>query len=245
MGFLWIAISLGFLGSFHCVGMCGPIAMALPVHHLGWFKKILGILTYNLGRSLTYAAIGSLFGLLGQGFVMIGLQRYLSISLGIFILASVFIPQHVISKYKISNRIFQFFNQIKNNISSLFSRQKFSSLFFIGVLNGLLPCGLVYMSMAGAVASGNILNGALFMFFFGLGTLPLMLSVSWFSHLISLSFRSTVRKLVPYVMSVMAVMLILRGMNLGIPYLSPSYTISESTDATHTKVDFKCHPVKP
>ncbi|MEO8760912.1 MAG: sulfite exporter TauE/SafE family protein [Bacteroidia bacterium] len=221
MQFLIAAISLGFLGSFHCIGMCGPIALSLPVHQESFIKKTTSIFLYNIGRATTYAIMGALFGLIGQGFSLINLQQILSITLGCMVLLAVLLPQSITSKYKIATVFYNFFAQLKNKIGKLFKQKQYSSLFSIGLLNGLLPCGLVYMAIVGAMATANVLQGAIFMAVFGLSTIPLMFSVSYFSNVISLKFRTGIRKTIPFMLSAMAVLLILRGMNLGIPYVSP------------------------
>jgi len=217
------AISLGLLGSFHCVGMCGPIALALPVHQYSPFKKYIGILLYNLGRVVTYSLLGLLFGLLGQSFFIGGFQQALSISIGIMLLFSVFI-----SKVQWFNKpsfgfIYSFVNTIKLELGNLFNRKELHYLFLIGILNGLLPCGLVYLGIAGAVATGHYLNGAEFMMYFGIGTIPVMYAVAFLGQFITLRYRNLIRQLMPYVVSVMAILLIVRGLNLGIPYLSPQF----------------------
>jgi sulfite exporter TauE/SafE len=222
------AITLGILGSFHCLGMCGPIALALPVHHQRPIKKFLSVLLYNLGRATTYSAFGFLFGLLGQGFFVGGFQQTLSVSIGTIILISV-IYSMLFSKglFKM-NAINGFVLKLKSKFGDLFRVRSTSALFLIGLLNGLLPCGLVYVAIAGATATGHFLNGALFMFVFGLGTIPMMLSLSMFGQFMQVKYRNLVRKTVPVFVSAMAILMILRGLNLGIPYISPKIVETEN-----------------
>lgn len=215
------AISLGFLGSFHCVGMCGPIALTIPVKRTSSFSIITGSLLYNFGRIVTYASMGFLFGLLGQGFELAGWQNVLSVFLGVVILLFLFIPRFSILSFQ-SGLISQLLGKLKSQMRELFGTHTMSSLLFIGVLNGLLPCGLVYLGIAGAIATGTAMKGALFMAFFGLGTFPSMIAITVARDYITIRFRTIIRKVVPVFVGVMAIMLILRGMNLGIPYLSPS-----------------------
>lgn len=215
------AISLGFLGSFHCVGMCGPIALALPVNHQSYLMKWIGILSYNLGRMFTYALLGSLFGLIGQGLFIAGYQQSVSIVLGVAMLIMVLLPNSYFSKYKFTGFIYSGISKLKSSLSLLLKKGSLGTLFFLGTLNGLLPCGLVYMGIAGSIATGSSLNGALFMAMFGLGTLPAMVSLSMLGNVISLNFRNRIKKAMPVVVVATALLLILRGMNLGIPYVSP------------------------
>lgn len=218
--FLLAAISLGFLGSFHCIGMCGPIALAIPVKRTSPLSVIGGSLVYNSGRIITYALMGLLFGLLGQGIVLAGWQNVLSIVLGVLILTMLFVPN--ISLLPKMGPVLNLLNSLKGHIRKLFGIHTMQSLLFIGLLNGLLPCGLVYLGIAGSIATGDAVNGALFMAAFGLGTFPAMIAITAVRDYINIRFRERVRKVVPVFVGMMAIMLILRGMNLGIPYISPS-----------------------
>lgn len=233
------ALSLGFLGSFHCVGMCGPIALALPVHSKSNVFKIAGISVYNLGRIITYTLLGAIFGLFGESFSFFGFQQQLSITIGVVLLLSILLPLIFKNNFSISNPINVFISRIKSRMGKLFKSQKISSLYLIGLLNGLLPCGFVYLAIAGAMASGSILNGALFMLFFGLGNTPAMFSVAWISQLISLNVRNTIKKAVPVFVVFMAVLFILRGLNLGIPYVSPKFDTAKSVTEKPTAIP--CH----
>jgi len=233
MSFFLAALSLGFLGSFHCLGMCGPIALSLPVHHAGTFKKIILILTYNFGRILTYSTFGLIAGSIGQSVALAGYQQILSITIGALLLLSVFVPATIQSKIKITSIAFNFFNRVKNELSKLFLKKGNGSLFLIGLLNGLLPCGLVYMGIAGAIATGSAVQGAGFMALFGLGTVPLMFSLPIAGSFITVNTRNAIRKTVPVMITLTALLLILRGLNLGIPYVSPK--IQSQTG------DMSCH----
>ncbi len=219
---LLAALSLGFLGSFHCIGMCGPISLALPVHKFSALKKTLLIIVYNLGRMVTYAVFGAIVGGLGRGVVLAGYQNSLSITLGVFILAGLIFPKVFSANGKIGRSIYPFFQTIKNRLGSLLKHDAASSLFTVGLLNGILPCGLVYMGLAGATATGGIMSGALFMFVFGLGTVPVMLSLPLAGSFITVDARNRIRKTVPFIVGLTAVLLIFRGLELGIPYVSPS-----------------------
>lgn len=219
--FLLAAISLGFLGSFHCIGMCGPIALSIPVKRTSSLSVFMGSLIYNSGRIITYAVMGLFFGLLGQGFALAGWQNIISVTLGISILALLFLPD--LSKLPFNiGLIFRLLENLKSRIRKLFGVHTMRSLWLIGLLNGLLPCGLVYLGIAGSIATGNAVKGSLFMAAFGLGTFPAMMAITAARDYISIRFRERIRKVVPVFISTMAVLLILRGLNLGIPYISPS-----------------------
>ncbi len=213
------ALLLGAIGSFHCIGMCGPIAMSIPVVQHDHGSKFVSSLLYNAGRVLTYASLGLLFGLIGQSFAIFGYQQWLSIILGILLMLLIVLPKRTgVEK----NWIAVGFQKIRTALGSLFLRKNYRSVFFIGLLNGLLPCGLVYMAMAGAISTASVWKSCLFMAAFGLGTLPMMWSIGFFGSYINLRARNGIRKLYPYLMALMAAILILRGMGLDIPYISPS-----------------------
>jgi len=213
-------LSIGFLGSFHCIGMCGPIALALPVRSYEGVQKYTGIGLYNIGRAVTYSALGVAFGFIGQQFRIWGLQQFISITAGILILLFILTRFSFTSKIAWMAKLNFWVQQSLGKL--LNTPKKMSSLFSIGLLNGLLPCGLVYVAIAAAMATMDIGHGALLMFSFGIGTIPVMMGLTVFGHLISTVARQRINKAVPYFVGVMAVMLILRGMNLGIPYLSPA-----------------------
>jgi sulfite exporter TauE/SafE len=220
------AFTMGILGSFHCVGMCGPLALSLPLNNNSHWSKFSGALLYNSGRIVTYAALGMLVGLLGKTVALFGFQQWLSVILGVLIIVFVILPKRV-STLQNRNAGLWFFEKVRSRLGTLFLQKNHASLFFIGLLNGLLPCGLVYMAVAGAVAAGDVVNSVLFMTFFGMGTLPVMWSVAFFGNYVSLGIRQKIRRAYPYMMMLMACLLILRGMGLGIPYVSPELRVEE------------------
>ena len=221
MVILLSALVLGLMGSFHCAGMCGPIAIALPLHGNTIPQKILGGTLYNLGRTLTYGVMGAIFGLLGQGVEMIGFQQKISIIMGAIMILSVIFPSLFRNQYYLDNSWFSLVGKLKKSIGKLFSVRSFSSLFFIGLLNGLLPCGLVYMAIAGAIGTGEVVLGSLYMIMFGLGTIPMMLSIAIAGNILSVAIRRKINRLIPVLVVVVGIFFILRGLSLGIPYLSP------------------------
>jgi uncharacterized protein len=227
-------LSIGALGSFHCIGMCGPIALSLPIHSGNGFQKTLSILLYNIGRALTYAVMGLIFGLLGSSLNVFGLQQWLSIIAGCLILFLLFFSTFNPGSKIVNSR---FNGLIKEKLSGFLSADKSTfSYLVIGLLNGWLPCGLVYVAIAASFALGNVWESTLLMFAFGLGTLPIMASLMLFGKFISQQTRGVINKLVPFVIGIMAILLISRGLNLGIPYLSPSYNKQEQ------KVEECCLP---
>ncbi len=221
MSILISAFVLGIMGSFHCAGMCGPIAIALPLHGNSVGGKIFGGSLYNLGRTITYGIMGALFGLLGQGVAMIGFQQKISVIMGSLMIISVLFPALFKNQYSLNKSWFSLVGKLKSSIGQMFSIRSYPSLFFIGMLNGLLPCGLVYMAIAGAIGTGSVSMGTLYMILFGLGTIPMLLGISLAGNLLSLAVRRRINKLIPLMVVVVGIFFILRGLSLGIPYLSP------------------------
>ena len=219
---LYTAFIFGLISSFHCIGMCGPIAMMLPVDRTNQTKKATQIITYHVGRLTAYAAIGFIFGLLGKGFFMAGLQQTLSIFIGVAIIIVVVIPSKLFAKYNFSTPVFKLISKIKTALGSQFRDKSYKSLFTIGLLNGFLPCGMVYVALFGAIAMQSESLGVLYMILFGLGTVPLMSSVVYINSFLTMPIRNKIQKAIPYVAICIGCLFILRGLGLGIPYISPA-----------------------
>ncbi|OXG06525.1 hypothetical protein BC749_102434 [Flavobacterium araucananum] len=216
------AFILGLISSLHCIGMCGPIAMMLPVDRQNETKRVTQIITYHLGRLTAYATIGLIFGLLGRGFFLAGLQQKMSVFIGVAMILVVLIPEKVFSKYNFSKPVYKIISRIKSSLGNQFKKKTYKSLFIIGLLNGFLPCGMVYVALFGAIAMQSASFGVLYMILFGLGTMPLMTIVVYVHSLLRLPFRNKIQKAIPYVAVIIGVLFILRGLGLGIPYISPS-----------------------
>lgn len=219
---IFTAFFFGLISSLHCIGMCGPIAMMLPFDRNNPTKKVMQILTYHLGRLTAYGVIGLVFGLLGRGLFIAGFQQQLSIIIGVIIIVILIIPEKKFAAYNFSKPIYKLISKLKYKLGSLFKKKTFSSLFVIGLLNGFLPCGMVYVALFGAIAMQSALLGVLYMVLFGLGTVPLMSSVVYINNFITISLRNKIQKTIPYVTALIGILFILRGLGLGIPYVSPS-----------------------
>lgn len=217
----WTAFLLGLFGSLHCLGMCGPLALALPAARRQGFDFVIGRLLYNGGRVLTYGALGILFGLIGQTLVLAGLQQVLSILAGLFILGYLLLRNRPVFAVKGTGWIAAGVGRLKTSLGGLLKQRSKRALFGIGLLNGLLPCGLVYVALAAAAATGSAAGGLQYMLWFGLGTAPLMLGVSLFGRFLQGGLQRRFQQLIPVALAVMAVLFLLRGMALGIPYISP------------------------
>ena len=216
------ALILGLMGSLHCVGMCGPIAFMLPVDRTNNYKKFGQIFIYHFGRLLAYGIIGLVFGLLGKWLSIFGIQQKLSIAIGIIMILIVLIPYQTFNKYNLSKPIYKVISKVKNQLGKELKKKSPDTFLTIGFLNGFLPCGLVYMALFGSIAMGDALQGSLYMMLFGVGTLPLMTAAIYFSNLLKGGIRQKVQKAIPVFVIIIGALFILRGLGLGIPYVSPA-----------------------
>ena len=226
------ALVLGGISSFHCVGMCGAFAFSIPTQHMTNAKKVLAILLYNFGRITTYTSFGVLFGLLGRQISLASFQQWFSIIAGVIILMIGI--QSLLKRPVLHLPGYQKIALLISKLISKFvGKPSLLSIYLLGSANGLLPCGLVYMAITGALAAGTVTSAAGFMAAYGLGTLPAMFMLSYFRFMIGIAARNTIRRTVPFVIASMGMLLILRGMNLNIPYLSPAISVGKTIMPCH------------
>ena len=218
---LWAGFLFGLLGSFHCVGMCGAIALALPGAGGSRRRYVAGRVLYNLGRVTTYALLGGAAGVLGQGLRLAGWQQGLSLLSGGLILLLVVVPERYLGRAAAFLDLDVVLAKVKRRLAYFYQQPSLGALYTTGLLNGLLPCGLVYLALAGAISASGVAGAAAYMTLFGLGTLPLMLALSLSGQLVPLAWRARMRRAVPITATLMAGLFIVRGLGLGIPYLSP------------------------
>lgn len=214
----------GLLGSLHCVGMCGPIALMLPVDRQNSTQQFFQTMSYHFGRLFTYAIIGLLFGSLGKTFNLLGFQQYISIFSGLLMITLVLFPR-IAANSLLSKNMYSFVGKIKSKLGKELKKKDANTLFTIGFLNGFLPCGLVYMAVLGALASSNLWGGSLYMLAFGLGTIPLMTLVSYAPNMNLLGKSVNFKKIIPVLVIAVGVLFVFRGLGLGIPFLSPIPTL--------------------
>jgi len=214
---LWSAFVLGLFGSLHCAGMCGPLVFALHKGGSGYGK-----ITYHTGRILTYALLGLILGGLGFAAQLAGLQKWFSLLLGVGLLASVIFPL-------ISSRFHSHYLSTKTSgwLSggvrkwmgrAVASHSPFRQL-WLGGLNGLLPCGMVYIAIAGSLSMADYFQSSLYMIFFGLGTWPMLLAISYGSTFANHLSWLNIKRLAPIFIACLGLLLIWRGLNLRIEYI--------------------------
>lgn len=229
------ALILGLLGSLHCVGMCGPIAFMLPVDRSNSYRKVSQIAVYHFGRLLAYSLIGLVFGLVGKSLYIFGIQQQLSIIIGVLMIVLVLIPYKTLGKYNLSRPLNKIISKVKSSLGKALKKKTANTFLTIGFLNGFLPCGLVYMAVFGAVATGSLLEGSLYMVLFGLGTIPLMTSAIYLGKFLNTTIKQRIQKAIPVFVVIIGVLFILRGLGLGIPYLSPAPIVEMASSA------IECH----
>lgn len=219
MSYPLLAFFMGLLGSLHCAAMCGPLVLALPSSGVSQRKALLNKLVYHIGRLMTYGLLGLLIASVGNAISFRGWQQGVSVGTGLLLLlAGVFMFAGKYSTYLIQ--------QQQRILAPLIKRMGYwlfrpGGNLFAGMINGLLPCGMVYMALAGALSANSVWNGGFFMLFFGLGTLPMMLSIAVFGNFVRRYFRFNMATWLPAMFVLMGCWFLLRGANLDIPYLSP------------------------
>jgi sulfite exporter TauE/SafE len=249
IGLILSAIALGFASGFHCIGMCGPIALSMGLTKKQATNFYLQNLTYQFGRIVTYSLLGAILGIVGEGFEMAGFQQYLTIIAGVLLI--------IMALFSFGGKDFasripflsKFLFSVKSNLGRLLQKADYRSRFTTGLLNGFLPCGMVYMALTASLAAGGVWQGASYMALFGLGTLPFMFAVVLAGNLMNQAFRIRILKAVPVIMIILGGLFILRGLELGIPYISPraeAMTISKDHNGNchiegHDHSSSNCH----
>ena len=221
-----LAFFIGLLGSLHCIGMCGPLAFSVPVNQPGWFSLVGNKLVYQIGRIISYCLLGAIAGLLGRQLWQAGFQQGISIFTGIFIILAA-ASRLLKINFMVSGRA-----SLLKPFYTLFNyafKHKANHL-IIGIINGMLPCGFVYLALAGAINTASVKDSIVYMFWFGAGTVPLMLAATIVVGFSGLSFRHKLTRLIPYAMLFLGIWFVLRGLELNIPYLSPQQPNSQITE---------------
>ena len=214
---------MGLIGSLHCAGMCGPIAVALP-YRTGMQSReetFFKIITYNFGRVITYSLMGLMFGLVGKSFFTMGVQKWVLITLAVLLILVALFSIDVESESLRIPAVRKFNMMIKNRLSLMMKNSTVLSFLYIGILNGFLPCGLVYMAIVAAIAIGSVYHSILYMALLGIGTMPLMIAFGLGGNLISARFRRILRKMYPVFMIAFAVLFLMRAFKIG--YLSDDF----------------------
>jgi len=215
-----VGFLLGLAGSLHCIGMCGPLVMLFPLNGTSKVLGLINSLVYQLGRVLVYVLLGLLFGAVFQIVDLKYFERYFSIGIGMLFFA--------LWVREVSNKTESTQNSFQSIILNLFGKvlqlKSVFGMFLGGMMNGLLPCGLVYGALLAAFGTGTTQGSMIFMLGFGLATIPSMILLSFFKNAITMKFRQKLGKMLPWWLLILGIWFILRGLNLGIPFISPKFT---------------------
>ena len=247
--FLITGFILGLTSNFHCIGMCGPIALAIPLNRKNNRTIFFGAIQYNFGRIISYALLGAIVGMIGISIHTFGILQWLSILSGLFLIG-----------YAWRKYLSALFSQhlpalpIQKHLNSALGKAIRSKhpmkLSILGILNGFLPCGMVYAALLNALLTGEIIGSTLAMIFFGVGTLPAMIGVIYMANKVTPKLRTKFNKVVPYLISIVGLLIVLRGLNLGIPFISPVIKIEQTKADTPNTSDAEmtmecCHAKEP
>lgn len=219
---LYSAFLLGLFGSVHCLAMCGPLVLA--------FGQTTKSTTYKLvqqyGRIMGYACLGMLMGVIGDSASLFNFQQKLSVIIGMVIIGftlSAFLKKSA-SKFSIDKLLSKLQVWAMQNTKSVLLR-----FFVLGLINSLLPCGLLYIALGVSVTLHSVQDSVLYMILFGVGTLPSMVLVLVFGNKVGQYFRGVQSKVLPVLSLLIGTMMVIRGLGLGIPYVSPTYNSTTQT----------------
>lgn len=217
---IWLGFVMGLASNLHCLGMCGPIALATPVNRSSWWTILVDLIKYHSGRIAIYTVMGIFAGLIGASIRFLNWLQWISIASGVLII--LFAWGKFFAKIPLGAKIQAWFFPKLQRVRkyALESKSPFR-LILLGMVNGLLPCGVVYIALGNAVIADSYFGSAMAMLAFGVGTLPILLAIGFLGGKIGNIFKERWKNLVPVLLTIVGSVIILRGMNLGIPYISP------------------------
>ncbi|MCA0238879.1 MAG: sulfite exporter TauE/SafE family protein [Bacteroidetes bacterium] len=228
---MFTPLLLGLAGSLHCVGMCGPLMLALPLPDSARRAVVVQILLYQSGRILSYSALGVLFGLLGKGIAIAGFQQILSLFSGVFIIAMAIMAWRFERLVTALPGFGAFTRAIQQQLGKMMRKHSTSGSIAVGMLNGLLPCGMVYAALAGAISTTNSVDGGIFMALFGIGTLPLLLTVNLAGRSMGFKWRAKMKMVQPILLTLAGILLLQRGLHLDLSLF----------ESAVPKAGYECH----
>ncbi len=224
---LLTALLTGLAGSLHCIGMCGPLAMALPVGRFPVGQRRVARGLYHAGRLSAYSLLGAIVGTVGQGVLLTGLQRPLSIGAGLFLLVWGISAKWFPGWFQTSGLA----RRLTAPLVRLLQKPTLWHIVGFGFLNGLLPCGSIYLALAGALVTPSPVAGATYMLVFGLGTLPAMLGLLSLANWLTVAWRQRLSRGLPWATVLVALLLIVRG--IGWPVANVRHSGSDAIPVCH------------
>ncbi|WP_316801615.1 sulfite exporter TauE/SafE family protein [Pedobacter frigidisoli] len=219
MQLLPLAFLMGFFGSLHCAVMCGPIMLGMPFEKKSILQAGFQLLLYQSGRILIYTLLGLLAGAVGSSIKIFSNQRVLGLFIGTLLILLTLLQFHKAYGKRLSQVQLYALKPLTSLMGKIFQFRYWS--FLAGILNGLIPCGMVYLAMATALSTASMQSGGVFMFLFGMGTVPLMMMVSLGGFYLKKYIHFNTRKILPYLTLLLGMLFILRAAELGIPFFSP------------------------
>ncbi len=221
---IWIAFTFGLVSSLHCVLMCAPLQAVVMGQWLKSGRRAHWAL-YHLGRIITYAMLGLLAGLVGSALGLPHWQREFTIVAGLLLLFSYF----GMKTLKWDRQLNRLISPWLMRLQARAKKRKGRTWFVLsGAINGLLPCGMVYAALIPVAGAASPLQAGLAMVLFGVGTLPLLLGINLAGSQLMSRFTRHFQKLIPITVVLIATVLILRGMDLDIPFLSPAMPVESA-----------------
>lgn len=228
---IWPAFIMGLAGSLHCIGMCGPLVMLHS--HQSTIKKI----TYHLGRSFTYGILGITAGFMGASARLFAMQQHITIAAGVLLIVASLIPGWLARGEKAGMHVW---TKLRKKITAGKAPNRIPS-FVGGMMNGLLPCGMVYVALIAALGMPDLWLAPAFMILFGLGTIPALLGISFGWKLLPQGHKLRIQQKLKYLTIVIGILFIVRGLGLGIPYISPEVEFRQNQQVP---VSSCCKPEK-
>jgi len=215
------ALIMGFAGSLHCAGMCSPLAMAVTnAQSRAMYNRIL----YNLGRITTYGLLGVIIASIGYILPFTKFQNILSIALGVSLIMMAAIGITGLNIPVITPIMIRFTGVLKTFFSKFIHNKSPWALLFLGSLNGLLPCGLTLLALSFCLTANSPLEGFVYMFTFGIGTLPVMLGLVSIFNIITLKLKWNIKSVTTGLMVLSGMLLIARVFILHIPEGHPEHS---------------------
>lgn len=220
MSYLALAFFMGLFGSLHCVAMCGPLVLAFTTNHghRAW-RVLVHTILYQIGRVAMYGLLGLAIGAIGHVLDIKSWQQGITLATG-FLLVTLGVAA-------LFGRQAHAFVRLQQRFVTPLTRWVGYWLYrpgghlVVGMLNGLLPCGMVYMGLTAALSADSLQGSCLFMLSFGLGTWPAMVAVALIGSFAKARLKFNFAFWLPVISIVMGGWFLLRGANLDIPYLSP------------------------
>lgn len=201
------ALVMGFAGSLHCIGMCSPLAMA--VSNLSP-RVAVNRIVYNLGRIFMYGILGAMVGTIGWTLPFGNFQNLISVLLGVTLLLFGVLGVSHIHVPGLTNTLQRTSSYLKQLFGKFLQRKNVSSVFMLGILNGILPCGLTFLALMFCLTLSSPSESFYFMVLFGLGTLPAMVGITAVLMGLVKRFNISLRKLTTTMLILSGCLLIAR-----------------------------------